>query len=196
MKLRDVMTPDVEIISPNNTVFEAATKMRELDVGVLPVCDGDRLRGMITDRDIVVHGLANRRNPDQAKVSDVMTKGVIYCYEDEDVRDAINLMREHQIRRLIILDRNKRLCGIVSLGDIAIESGGGRIAGKAIADISEPIHHPMMNRIFMRRALGLPISGLSLLALAGGLYYWGNRSPEMRSRFYDLRDRWNRRRAA
>src|SRR5512138_1557443 len=116
MQLRDVMTRNVEIISPEATLAQAAEKMRQLNVGPLPVCDGRRLQGMITDRDVTVRATAEGSDPRATKVRDVMTPGVVYCFEDQDVREAAQLMQQKQIRRLLVLDRNKDLVGIVSLG--------------------------------------------------------------------------------
>lgn len=138
MKLQDIMTPDVEVIDPKATLQEAAQKMKDLDVGSLPVCDGERLLGMVTDRDITIRAVASGKNPQQTAVSDAMSSGVTYCYEDQDVSDAANMMEEKQIRRLPILNRQKRLVGIISLGDLAVDGGNKSIAGEAITQISQP----------------------------------------------------------
>ena len=138
MQLRDVMTRDVEVIHPDATVEEAAEKMEALNVGPLPVCDGQRLVGMITDRDITVRAVAAGVAPDQAKVRDVMTPEVAYAFEDQDVREAERIMQDNQIRRLPILDRDKRLVGIVSLGDLAVDTDDTRGTGETLERISEP----------------------------------------------------------
>lgn len=122
MLLREVMTPHVEVIHPNATLKEAAETMRALDVGPVPVCDGDRLQGMLTDRDITIRATAEGRDPNTTRVRDVMTPDVVYCFEDQDVADAAQLMEERQIRRLVVLNRDKRLVGIVSLGDLATQT--------------------------------------------------------------------------
>jgi len=127
MQIKDVMTRAVEVIDPNATLDEAAAKMKELDIGPLPVCDGDRLQGMITDRDITVRATAEARNPLLTKVHEVMTPDVVYAFEDQDVKDAAELMEEHQIRRLVVLNRDKRLVGIVSLGDLSVETGASSL---------------------------------------------------------------------
>lgn len=137
MKIRDVMTRDVEVISPDSSLMEAAEKMRTLDVGPLPVCEGDKVLGIVTDRDIVIRGVALGRDSRTAKVREVMSAGVQYCSADDDVKDAADHMREKQIRRVLVLDDHKRLVGIVSLGDLAVDAGK-RLAGKALEDISEP----------------------------------------------------------
>jgi CBS domain-containing protein len=137
MKVKEVMTRGVEVIHPEATVKEAAEKMKKLDVGPLPVCDNDRLLGMLTDRDVTLRATAEGRDPAQLKVSDVMTPGVEYCFEDDDVREAAKHMETKQIRRLPVLNRDKRLVGIVSLGDMAVD-GDEKLAGKALKGISEP----------------------------------------------------------
>jgi CBS domain-containing protein len=138
MKLMDVMTRNPEVIRPDATLAEAAAKMKELDVGPLPVCDGTRLLGMITDRDLTVRATAEGRDPNTTPVKDVMTADVVTCFEDQDVREAARIMQEQQIRRLVILDRDKHLVGIVSLGDLAVEIGNDRLAGETLEQISEP----------------------------------------------------------
>jgi len=124
MQLREVMTRDVEVIRPEAPIAEAARKMDELNIGPLPVCDGDRLIGMVTDRDITVRATSAGRDPQTTPVREAMSQDVLYCYEDQDVRDAARMMSEQQIRRLPVISRDKRLVGIVSLGDIAAETLG------------------------------------------------------------------------
>lgn len=138
MKLRDVMTKRVEVVAPDASLHEAARKMKDLDVGPLPVCDGDRLVGMITDRDLTVRATAEGLDPDEATVRDVMTAEVLYCYEDQDVRDAAQTMQEQQIRRLLVLSREKRLVGIVSIGDLAVDFGDEELVGETLEEISKP----------------------------------------------------------
>jgi CBS domain-containing protein len=113
--------------------------MRDRDIGLLPVCsDDDRLVGMLSDRDIAVRAVAEGLDPWTCKVRDVMTPNIVYCTEDQDVAEAAQLMKENQIRRLVVLDRNKQLAGIVSLGDLAVESGDEQLAGNALEAVSEP----------------------------------------------------------
>ena len=138
MQLRDVMTRDVEVIHPDAPIEEAAAKMKALNVGPMPVCDGDRLLGMLTDRDITVRATAAGRDPKATKAREVMTPDVAYCFEDQDVKEAARLMEEKQIRRLVVLNRDKRLVGIVSLGDLAVETGDERMAGEVVERVSEP----------------------------------------------------------
>ena len=137
-RVRDVMTPGVEVIHPNATVAEAAEKMRMLNVGVIPVCDGERLVGMLTDRDIVVRVIADQRDPKRTTVTEAMTSGVTYCFEDENVQKAARVMVERQIRRLPVLNRDKRLVGIVSLGDLAVQTEDSQLSGEVLEYVSEP----------------------------------------------------------
>ena len=138
MQVKNVMTRGVECVSPDATLQEAARKMRDLDVGPLPVCDNDRLAGMLTDRDITVRAVAEGRDPRAAKVRDAMSAGIDYCFEEDDVEQAARLMRERQVRRLAVLNRDKRLVGILSLGDLAVETGGDEVAGKTLERVSQP----------------------------------------------------------
>ena len=136
MQVRDAMTADVQIAAPNQTIQDAARIMAEIDAGALPVGDNDRLVGVITDRDIAVRAVA-KGLPPSAKVRDVMSEEVMYCFEDEDIDDVAQNMADIKVRRLPVLDRKKRLVGIVSLGDIAMAEGPDA-AGEAICGISEP----------------------------------------------------------
>jgi CBS domain-containing protein len=139
MKISQVMTRGVECTKPNATLQDAARRMRDLDVGVLPVCgDEDRLVGMVTDRDIIVRAAAEGQDPGSARVKDVMTPEVIYAFEDQDVSEAARLMKEHQVRRLIALNRDRRLVGILSLGDLAVDGGDARLSGTTLEAVSEP----------------------------------------------------------
>jgi CBS domain-containing protein len=137
MRIKDVMTHEVEVIHPDATIEDAAAKMDALNVGSLPVCDGDRVLGIITDRDITVRATAAGGNPSATRTRDVMTTGIKYCFEDQDVGEAAEMMREAQIRRLIVLNRNKRLVGIVALGDLAVDTDE-RLAGRTLKQVSEP----------------------------------------------------------
>jgi CBS domain-containing protein len=138
MKLHEVMTPNVEVIHPNASVQEAAELMRSLDVGSLPVCDGRKIQGMITDRDIAIRAVADGREARQTPVREIMTPELVYCTEDEDVTAAAQLMHDHQIRRLPIINEQKELVGIVSLGDLAVETRDEKMAGQVLEGISEP----------------------------------------------------------
>jgi CBS domain-containing protein len=138
MKINEVMTREVEVIHPNASVAEAAEKMKTLDVGPLPVCDGTNVQGMITDRDIAIRSTAAGQDPSTTKVRDVMTADVVFVYEDQDVEDAAKLMAEKQIRRLVVLNRDKRLAGIVALGDLAVDANKDKLTGQTLESISEP----------------------------------------------------------
>ena len=118
--VRDVMTPHVKIASPEDTLKHAAQMMEELDCGVLPVGENDRLVGMLTDRDIAIRAVARGKSPTKCKVREIMSPEIKYVYDNESVADAVRNMSELQVRRLPVLNREKRLVGIVSLGDVAI----------------------------------------------------------------------------
>ena len=137
MKLKEIMTQDVEVIHPDDSLQTAAQKMRERDIGFLPVCDGDRLIGAVTDRDIVVRVIAEGRDPMTMMGRNLVTAPVIYCFEDQDVDEAARIMQENQIRRLAILNRDKRLAGVVSLGDVARNRPPDR-SGEVLQSVSEP----------------------------------------------------------
>ena len=136
MKIKEAMTVDVKIASPDQTLADAARMMAECDTGALPVGEDDRLVGMITDRDMVIRALAKDLGPD-TPLRDVMSKEVLYCFQDEDVEHVAANMGEQQVRRLPVLDREKRLVGIVSIGDLAACSKP-KTSGQAIAAISRP----------------------------------------------------------
>ena len=138
MELRDIMTRNVEVVNGNASLKEAATKMKKLDVGLIPVCDGDRLEGLLTDRDITIRATANGRDPSTTKVNEVMSTDIAYCLEDQAVDEAVILMEARQIRRLPILNQDKQLVGIVSLADIAVHVGDRDLTGETLEEISEP----------------------------------------------------------
>ena len=137
MKIRDCMTRDVRMVRPDQTIREAAHMMAELDIGALPVQDNDRLVGMITDRDIAVRAVAEGRGAD-TQIRDVMTNEIKYCYEDQTIDEVTRNMGEQRLRRLPVLNRNKRLVGILSLGDLAREESSQDEAGEALCGISRP----------------------------------------------------------
>ena len=136
MQVRDAMTRDVRVANPGQSIQDVAKIMDEIDAGVLPVGEGDRLVGMITDRDITVRAVAAGKGPD-TKVRDVMsTEKVMYCFEDDDIDDVARNMGDVKVRRLPVMDRNKRLVGIISLGDVAASEK--KVAGNSLKDISQP----------------------------------------------------------
>src|SRR3954470_9668040 len=138
MIVKDMMTHNIEVVSPGDTLEQAARKMEELDVGPLPVCEGKRVVGMLTDRDITVRATAAGCDPKETLVSDTMSQDVICCYEDQDVQEAARLMKEKQVRRLLVMNRADELVGIVSLGDLATEAGDQGQSGEVLKKVSEP----------------------------------------------------------
>jgi CBS domain-containing protein len=135
MKVRDCMSRDVEVISPDDTIEAAAKTMSVIDAGILPVAEDDRLVGMVTDRDLAIRAVGTGRPP-STTVREVMTHEVKYCFEDDEAEDALDNMAEQQLRRLPVLDQDKRLVGIVSISDLADEETAE--AGKALSDIATP----------------------------------------------------------
>ena len=136
MKVKEVMTPNVEVVQPNDSLQVAAQKMRDRDVGFLPVYEGGELIGVVTDRDIAVRTIAGGLNPDAILGREIVTSPVVYCFEDQSVEDAARLMSQNQIRRLVILDRrNNQTVGVVSLGDL---SGilNEKMSGKVLQSVS------------------------------------------------------------
>ncbi len=119
MKVKEAMHKGVEWRDPDTPVSEIARLMREQDVGAVPIGENDRLVGMVTDRDIVCRSCTNGRDPDMVKAREVMTSGIIYCVEDEEVSDAVHLMEDKKIRRLPVLNAKKRMVGMLTLGDVA-----------------------------------------------------------------------------
>jgi CBS domain-containing protein len=135
MKVQEIMTTNVECVPPDLGMKELANKMKTLDVGFLAVCENDRLTGTVTDRDIVVRGIAGGRDFNSVKASDIMTNQIFWCYEDDDVKDVARKMRDKEVRRMLILSRDKRLVGVVSIGDISkVEE---KESGKTLKDIAE-----------------------------------------------------------
>ena len=136
MKVKHVMTREVVVARPDDSICEAARRMAECDAGALPVGENDRLVGVITDRDIAVRAVAQRLSAD-TPVRDVMSREVLYCFDEEDIEQVARNMAEQQIRRLPVVDRDKRLVGIVSVADLALNAKS-RTAGEAVAGISRP----------------------------------------------------------
>jgi CBS domain-containing protein len=136
MKVREAMTGDVRLTDPDRSIREAAEMMADQDIGALPVGENDRLVGMITDRDIAVRAVARGLDPD-TKIREVMSQEVMYCFDDEELDDATQHMGDTKVRRLPVLNRDKRLVGIISISDLTRREGAEQI-GKAIADISSP----------------------------------------------------------
>lgn len=139
MKVKQIMTADVKTVSPGDTVTKAASIMRQIDVGSVPVTDGSKVVGIVTDRDIILRGVAKGENPSQ-KVSEVMTTNVKCANPDMDVHIAADLMAENQIRRLPVTDSD-RLVGIIAIGDLAVENIFENEAGEALQSISMGVRH-------------------------------------------------------
>jgi CBS domain-containing protein len=136
MNVSEIMTTDVQMIGPQETLQHAAQLMDQLDVGALPVCDGLRLLGMVTDRDITVRGTAAGLAPAEALVCDVMTGGTEWCTEDQDTEEVMRVMGEAQVRRLPVINAEREVVGIVSLGDLATRQPGH--VDRAVREISTP----------------------------------------------------------
>jgi len=136
IKVSEVMTRGIEKISPAATLEQAAKQMKEHNVGLLPVVDEEKVVGVVTDRDIVLRAVSARLRPEMTRVRDVMTAKVIFCHEDEDITQASLLMERNLVHRLIVLDRNEKLAGIVSLSDLAAKAKSAAFAGKVLAEVS------------------------------------------------------------
>jgi CBS domain-containing protein len=137
MKVSEAMTRDVRVANPDQTIQEAARMMATIDAGVLPVGENDRLVGMITDRDIAIRAVAEGKAP-QTKIREIMSEEVRYCFDDEDVDDVAANMADIQVRRLPVVNREKQLVGIISLGDLATSDEAADDAGQALSGISRP----------------------------------------------------------
>ena len=135
-KLKDLMSRDVKVISPDMSIREAAREMRDGDFGMLPVGENDRMIGTISDRDIAIRAVAEGKDTG-TKVRDVMSEGIAWAFEDDSVEEAVKIMSKRQVRRLPVVNRDKRLVGIVALGDFAVESSEIRPAGEALSEISK-----------------------------------------------------------
>lgn len=138
MQLKEMMTAEPEIVSPADSLEEAARKMKELDVGMMPVCDGKRVVGILTDRDVTVRATAEGRDAHTTSVEEAMTRDPVYAFDDQDEKEAAEMMERNQIRRLVVVDRDKNLAGVVSLGDVAVKGGDEKLAGEATQQVSQP----------------------------------------------------------
>jgi CBS domain-containing protein len=136
-QVSDVMTRGVRTLAPNDTLLKAAQAMEELDVGVIPVCRGEQLVGVVTDRDIVVRGVAQGCAADATRLEDIMSRDPQWCFDDQPVEEVLEQMRDAQIRRLPVVDHDAHLVGILSLGDVAVKADELK-AGQALESISEP----------------------------------------------------------
>lgn len=142
MQIANIMHRQVELVDPGTSIRDAATRMRDNDIGALLVGENDRLSGMVTDRDIAVRGVAAGMSED-ATVRDVMSQGVVYCFEDDGVDGAAEKMAQHQVRRMPVLNRDKRMVGIVSLADLArLEAEDPEAAKHALSGLAEQNSEP------------------------------------------------------
>jgi len=137
MKVNKIMTKDVGGVVPEATLRQAAHKMKSLGVGLLPVCDGERLVGVITDRDIVIRAVTRGFDPKKSLVKDIMTPKVWWCFADQDIGDASHIMKRKKIRRLLVMNHQKELAGIISLADIAVYSDN-KAACEILKEVSMP----------------------------------------------------------
>lgn len=140
MKVSDIMTRDPHVIDPNTTIRDAAKAMREDDVGALPVGENDRLVGMVTDRDIAMRAVATEQAPGNTAVRDVMSEGVYYCFEDVEASEAAEVMAQHKVQRLPVLNRDKRLVGMLATADLARHDADALV--KAMSRVAEPAGTP------------------------------------------------------
>lgn len=139
MQISEIMSRDLVIVSPSDSLQMVAQKMAEIDSGIMPVGEKDRLVGIVTDRDIVLRAVAKGKTPGKSTARDVMSPDIKYCYEDETLEDAARNMSTLQVKRLPVLNREKRLVGIVSLGDLAMEPEADEQSKDALVGISQPI---------------------------------------------------------
>jgi CBS domain-containing protein len=138
MKVKNAMHKGAEWVSPETPIAQVARKMRELDVGSIPVGENDKLIGMVTDRDITCRGVANGKDVSKLTARDVMTKGIVYCRDGEELDDALRIMESKKIRRLPVIDDKKRMVGMLSLGDIS-HAASHELCGELCAAVSD--HH-------------------------------------------------------
>jgi CBS domain-containing protein len=137
MQVKDIMTHNPEVAHPATLLRDVARQMKAHDIGAVVICDGDCLVGMLTDRDIATRAVAEGHDPTKITVHDVMTVTAVYCFEDQDVQEAARLMEAQQIRRLPVLNRQKRLVGIVSLDDLAAGNNDPRLAGETLRGVAK-----------------------------------------------------------
>jgi len=138
MNVESVMTREVAVVSPTDSVRAAADVLKRLNIGSAPVCNGRSLVGMLTDRDIAVRAVADGRDPVNTPVEQVMTRDVVYCFADQDVEEVADAMAASQVRRMPILNRQHELVGIVSLGDLAVDVADDEMTGEVLEEVSQP----------------------------------------------------------
>jgi CBS domain-containing protein len=138
MKVRDIMTRSTQTILLDATIEQAARKMRDANIGLLPVVEEGKVLGAVTDRDIVIRSVAEGRNPHLTTVRDVMTEGVLYCYEDQSIAEASMIMEEHHVRRLLVMDAQNRLAGMLTVTDLALK-GNEKLPGHVLNRVAGPV---------------------------------------------------------
>ncbi len=138
MKVKDVMHKGAEWVTPETAVSDIAQRMRDLDIGAIPVGENDRLIGMVTDRDIACRGVANGQDSASLTARDVMSKGIFYCNDSEDLEDALRIMEQKQVRRLPVINDKKRMVGMLSIGDVG-DAASHELTGEVVAAVSA--HH-------------------------------------------------------
>jgi CBS domain-containing protein len=139
MKVKEIMHTNPKFIYPETTIQEAANIMKDIDIGFLPICNKEKIIGAITDRDIVIRAIAEDKDIGATKVEDIMSKKIIYCYEDDPIEMAAQKMEDEHIRRLIVVNNDKRLVGIISIGDISAKLSGGKLSGEIMNKVNEQL---------------------------------------------------------
>ena len=136
MLIKDIMTSNVEVVTPETSIKDAARRMRSSDIGILPVCEEGKCIGVITDRDITIRATAQGFDPATTKVNEIMTHTVVYCSQDDDIYTAARVMEDKQIRRIIVLDTNKQVIGLCSLSDLALDTNDLQLTGEILHEVS------------------------------------------------------------
>lgn len=138
MQVKELMTPNAETINSDANLVQTAQKLKSLEIGALPVCEGDELVGMVTDRDIAIRAVAEGKNPAEVQVREIMTPEVFYCLEDDDIHEAAKMMEEKSIHRLMVLNNDYEPIGFVALSDFAVKSHDEHLTWEVLEKISEP----------------------------------------------------------
>ncbi|HYX36715.1 MAG TPA: CBS domain-containing protein [Oligoflexus sp.] len=147
MKISEMMTQETVLMSPETNIRTACEIMRDSDIGFIPVTDGEKILGAVTDRDIATRGIANGMNPDETPVQDVMSRDIVFIYEDQDELEAARLMQVKQIRRLVVLNRDKRLVGILSLCDLSSHARDHALAGEILESMLDHTDRPSTHQL-------------------------------------------------
>ncbi|HTB86216.1 MAG TPA: CBS domain-containing protein [Candidatus Sulfotelmatobacter sp.] len=139
MKIKDILTPEPQCVGPEDSLAEAVATMKKVDVGFLPVCNSQRVIGVLTDRDIVIRAVAENLDPKTTRVSEVMSGDIFYCFADQSIEEVAEIMATGRVRRLPVLNRDRHLVGIISLGDLAVRYAGSEIAARVLMRVSKGI---------------------------------------------------------